>query len=146
MQQPINMEFDDRGRLWVAENYTYSGGPYETKLRDRIVILHDTDGDGRHDTRKVFWDKGFMLTSLTWGFGGVWILNDGTLSFIPDRDGDDVPDSDPVVMLDGWSRDCGHNFVSGLTWGRMAGCTVVTGLWIRRGRELRVRRRNSECS
>lgn len=117
VQQPINMEFDDRGRLWVAENYTYSGGPYETKLRDRIVILHDTDGDGRHDSRKVFWDKGFMLTSLTWGFGGVWILNDGTLSFIPDRDGDDVPDSDPVVMLDGWSRDCGHNFVSGLTWG-----------------------------
>ncbi|MFN9035318.1 MAG: hypothetical protein ACK5YO_03415, partial [Planctomyces sp.] len=44
VQQPINMEFDDRGRLWVAENYTYSGGPYETKLRDRIVILHDTDG------------------------------------------------------------------------------------------------------
>lgn len=117
VQQPINMEFDDRGRLWVAENYTYSGGPYETKLRDRIVILHDTDGDGRHDSRKVFWDKGFMLTSLTWGFGGVWILNDGTLSFIPDRDGDDVPDSDPVVMLDGWSRDCGHNFVSGLMWG-----------------------------
>lgn len=117
VQQPINMEFDDRGRLWVAENYTYSGGPYETKLRDRIVILHDTDGDGRHDTRKVFWDQGFMLTSLTWGFGGVWILNDGTLSFIPDRDGDDIPDSDPVVMLDGWSRDCGHNFVSGLMWG-----------------------------
>ncbi|MFM7037471.1 MAG: PVC-type heme-binding CxxCH protein [Planctomycetaceae bacterium] len=117
VQQPINMEFDDRGRLWVAENYTYSGGPYETKLRDRIVILHDSDGDGRHDTRKVFWDKGFMLTSLTWGFGGVWILNDGTLSFIPDRNGDDVPDSDPVVLLDGWSRDCGHNFVSGLMWG-----------------------------
>ena len=117
VQQPINMEFDDRGRLWVAENYTYSGGPYETKLRDRIVILHDTDGDGRHDSRRVFWDKGFMLTSLTWGFGGVWILNDGTLSFIPDRNGDDVPDSEPVVMLDGWSKDCGHNFVSGLVWG-----------------------------
>lgn len=117
VQQPINMEFDDRGRLWVAENYTYSGGPYETKLRDRIVILEDTNGDGRHDSRKVFWDRGFMLTSLTWGFGGVWILNDGTLSFIPDKNGDDVPDSEPVVMLDGWSKDCGHNFVSGLIWG-----------------------------
>ncbi len=117
VRQPINMEFDDRGRLWVAENYTYSGGPYETSLRDRIVILEDTDGDGRHDSRRVFWDQGFMLTSLTWGFGGVWILNDGTLSFIPDRDGDDVPDSEPVVMLDGWSKNCGHNFVSGLMWG-----------------------------
>ncbi|MEZ6039042.1 MAG: c-type cytochrome [Planctomycetaceae bacterium] len=117
VQQPICMDFDDRGRLWVAENYTYSGGPYETKLRDRVIILEDTDGDGKHDSRKVFWDKGFMLTSLTWGFGGLWVLHDGTLSFIPDRNGDDVPDGDPVVMLDGWSKDCGHNFVSGLIWG-----------------------------
>jgi putative membrane-bound dehydrogenase-like protein len=117
VQQPICMDFDDRGRLWVAECYTYSGGPYETKLRDRVIILEDTDGDGKHDSRKVFWDKGFMLTSLTWGFGGLWILHDGTLSFIPDRNGDDVPDSDPIVMLDGWSKDCGHNFVSGLIWG-----------------------------
>ena len=77
VQQPICMDFDDRGRLWVAENYTYSGGPYETKLRDRIVILEDTDNDGQHDSRKVFWDKGYMLTSLTWGFGGIWILHDG---------------------------------------------------------------------
>lgn len=117
VQQPICMDFDDKGRLWVAECYTYSGGPYETKLRDRVVILEDTDGDGKQDKRTVFWDKGYMLTSLTWGFGGLWILNDGTLSFIPDKNGDDVPDSDPVVMLDGWSKDCGHNFVSGLIWG-----------------------------
>ena len=117
VQQPICMDFDDKGRLWVAECYTYSGGPYETKLRDRVIILEDTDGDGKHDTRKVFWDKGFMLTSLTWGFGGLWVLHDGTLSFIPDKNGDDVPDSEPVVMLDGWSKDCGHNFVSGLIWG-----------------------------
>ncbi len=117
VQQPICMDFDDRGRLWVAECYTYSGGPYETKLRDRVIILEDTDGDGKHDKRTVFWDKGFMLTSLTWGFGGLWVLHDGTLSFIPDKNGDDVPDSEPVVMLDGWSKDCGHNFVSGLIWG-----------------------------
>jgi putative membrane-bound dehydrogenase-like protein len=117
VQQPICMDFDDRGRLWVAECYTYSGGPYETKLRDRVIILEDTNDDGQHDRRTVFWDKGFMLTSLTWGFGGVWILHDGSLSFIPDRNGDDIPDSEPVVMLDGWSKDCGHNFVSGLIWG-----------------------------
>jgi putative membrane-bound dehydrogenase-like protein len=117
VQQPICMDFDDKGRLWVAECYTYSGGPYETKLRDRVIILEDTDGDGKHDSRKVFWDKGHMLTSLTWGFGGLWVLHDGTLSFIPDKNGDDVPDSEPVVMLDGWSKDCGHNFVSGLIWG-----------------------------
>ncbi|MBL8815399.1 MAG: c-type cytochrome [Planctomyces sp.] len=117
VQQPICMDFDDQGRLWVAENYTYSGGPYETKLRDRIVIFEDKDGDGKHDSRKVFWDQGFMLTSLIWGFDGCWILHDGTLSWIPDKDRNGVPDGPPVVKLDGWSKDCGHNFVSGLVWG-----------------------------
>lgn len=117
VQQPICLDFDDRGRLWVAENYSYSGGPYETKLRDRVVILEDTDHDGKHDSRKVFWDKGFMLTSLTWGFGGLWVLHDGTLSFIADKNGDDIPDSEPTIVLDGWSKECGHNFVSGLIWG-----------------------------
>ena len=117
VRQPIAMDFDDRGRLWVAENYSYSGGPYETKLRDRVIVLEDKNGDGRHDKRTVFWDQGFMLTSVTWGFGGVWVLNDGELLFIPDRNGDDIPDSAPEVKLDGFSKECGHNFVSGLTWG-----------------------------
>src|SRR5690606_3241138 len=117
VQQPIAFDFDDRGRLWVAENYSYAGGPYDEQHRDRVVILEDVDGDGRHDERTVFWDQGWMLTGLTWGFGGLWVLNDGTLSFIPDRDGDDVPDGEPVVMLDGWTYDARHNFVNGLLWG-----------------------------
>ncbi|MEZ6059745.1 MAG: hypothetical protein R3C19_05230 [Planctomycetaceae bacterium] len=118
VQQPIAFDFDDRGRIWVAENYTYSAhGEIDPNLRDRIIILEDKDWDGRHDVRKVFWDKGSMLTGLTWGFGGLWILNDGTLSFIPDRDGDDVPDSEPVEMLNGWTKNAGHNFVNGLLWG-----------------------------
>ena len=117
VQQPIAFDFDDRGRLWVAENYSYAGGGYDEKHHDRIVILEDADGDGRHDVRKVFWDDGWMLTGLTWGFGGLWVLNDGTLSFIPDRDGDDVPDGEPVALLDGWTYDARHNFVNGLMWG-----------------------------
>ncbi|MCA9084969.1 MAG: hypothetical protein KDA81_12985, partial [Planctomycetaceae bacterium] len=118
VQQPVAFDFDDRGRIWVAENYTYSAhGQIDPNLRDRIVILQDNDGDGRHDERRVFWDKGSMLTGLTWGFGGLWVLNDGSLSFIPDRNGDDVPDSDPVEMLNGWTKTAGHNFVNGLMWG-----------------------------
>lgn len=118
VQQPIAFEFDDYGRIWVAENYTYNRqGNQDSAHRDRVIILEDKDGDGQHDIRKVFWDNGNMLTGLTWGFGGLWILNDGTLSFIPDEDGDDVPDSEPVVMLNGWTKTAGHNFVNGLLWG-----------------------------
>ena len=118
VRQPIAFDFDDRGRLWIAENYTYSArGAIDPHLRDRVIILADTDGDGRHDQRRVFWDKGRMLTGLTWGHGGLWILNDATLSFLPDSNGDDVPDSQPVVILDGWTKEARHNFVNGLSWG-----------------------------
>ncbi|MDB4614745.1 cytochrome C, partial [bacterium] len=118
VQQPIAFDFDDKGRIWVAENYTYGArGKYDPNLRDRIIILEDTDGDGKHDVRKVFWDNGWMLTGLTYGYGGIWVLNNGTLSFIPDKDGDDIPDGEPVEMLNGWTTGAGHNFVNGLLWG-----------------------------
>jgi len=117
VRQPIAFDFDDRGRLWVAEFYSFAGGPYDKKHRDRVIILHDTDQDGTFDEHKVFWDQGWVLTGLTWGFGGLWVLNNGTLSFIPDRNGDDVPDDEPQVMLDGWTLEAGHNVVNGLLWG-----------------------------
>src|SRR6185295_2378727 len=46
--QPISMAFDERGRLWVAECYSYesSGGPWKNTVRDRILIFEDSDGDG----------------------------------------------------------------------------------------------------
>ncbi|GBD36552.1 hypothetical protein HRbin36_01677 [bacterium HR36] len=120
VRQPIAMTLDDRGRLWVVENLTYADfrTNYDLRLRDRIVIFEDTDGDGRFDRRTVFWDQGQRVTSVAVGFGGVWVLAAPQLLFIPDRDGDDRPDDPRVVLLDGW--DCGpvrHNIVNGLKWG-----------------------------
>ena len=115
--QPIAMTFDDRGRLWVAECFTYTGRDYDVTHGDRVTIFEDRDGDGVHNSRKTFWDRGFMLTGLEYGFGGLWVLNGGTLSFIPDENGDDVPDGEPVTMLDGFTREAEHNVVSGLIWG-----------------------------
>jgi putative membrane-bound dehydrogenase-like protein len=120
VQQPIGMAWDSKGRLWVAECYTYAENPdrWDTKLRDRVIILEDKDGDGKHDSRKVFWDQGAYLTSVEVGHGGVWILNNGTLSFIADGNGDDIPDGEPEVLLDGFNtKTIGHNIVNGLRWG-----------------------------
>lgn len=120
VQQPIAMAWDAKGRLWIAENYTYAENPmrWDTKLRDRIVIFEDKDNDGKQDGRKVFWDKGAYLTSVEVGYGGVWILHNGTLSFIADKNGDDVPDGEPEVLLDGFNvKTIGHNIVNGLRWG-----------------------------
>ncbi|WP_395736719.1 PVC-type heme-binding CxxCH protein [Prosthecobacter sp.] len=120
VQQPIAMSWDAKGRLWVAENYTYAENPmrWDTKLRDRVIILEDKDGDGKHDGRKVFWEGGSYLTSVEIGYGGVWVLHNGTLSFIADKNGDDIPDGEPEVLLDGFNvKTIGHNIVNGLRWG-----------------------------
>ena len=120
VQQPIGMAWDERGRLWVAECYTYaeSAKGFDKEQKDRIIILEDTDGDGQHDKRTVFWDQADKLTSIEIGFGGVWALCAPNLLFIPDENRDDVPDGPPVVKLDGWdANNVRHNIVNGLKWG-----------------------------
>src|SRR5690606_34309445 len=77
----------------------------------------DTNGDGQFDKRTVFWDKAYNLSGLQIGFGGVWACCAPHLLFIPDRDGDDVPDSAPEVRLDGWTLEARHNIYSGMEWG-----------------------------
>src|SRR6185295_15793321 len=118
--QPVSTAFDERGRLWVAECYSYesSGGPWKSAIRDRILIFEDKDGDGKFDTRKIFWDGAQNLTSVLPGLGGVWICSTPNVMFIPDKDRDDVPDAEPIVVLDGWNDGkIGHCVVNGLQWG-----------------------------
>lgn len=115
VRQPIAMTLDDRGRLWVVESYSYE--EWQGRGEDRIIILEDTNGDGRHDKRTLFYDQGKHFAGIALGFGGVWVADAPNVIFIPDRDGNDVPEGPPEVVLDGWSTEAEHNMVNGLTWG-----------------------------
>src|SRR5262249_53675200 len=110
-----------RGRLWVAENYTYAELPriFDLRLRDRVLILEDTDGDGRADLRKVFIDSVQRLGSVEPGLGGVGLLCPPPFVFLPHGDGDDVPDGRAEVVLDGFgvAVENHHTFANGLRWG-----------------------------
>lgn len=120
VQQPIAMAWDAKGRLWIAECYTYAENPdrWNTTLRDRILIFEDSNNDGHFDKRTVFWDQGVRLTSIEIGYGGVYALCAPNLIFIPDKNGDDKPDGEPEVLLDGFNfKTIGHNVVNGLRWG-----------------------------
>ena len=120
VQQPIDMAWDTRGRLWVAECYTYAEREtnFEKNLKDRIIILEDTNHDGVFDKRKIFWDGASQLTSIELGFGGVWAACAPNILFLADRNGDDQPDGEPEVILDGFDTDkVRHNIVNGLRWG-----------------------------
>lgn len=133
--QPMAMTFDDRGRLWVVECLSYPdwiapGGkivrdnkfvvpqdPNRAKGHDRITIFEDTDGDGKHDKRTVFYDKGVNFTGIEYGFGGVFVTAPPYLLFIPDKNRDDKPDGPPQILLEGWDLKAKHNAVNCLTWG-----------------------------
>src|SRR5262249_38692382 len=113
------LAFDDRGRLWVAECYSYpTWQKTGNEGKDRILIFEDKDGDGRFDTCKVFYDKAVDVSGIEVGFGGVWLCSTPNLVFIPDRNGDDIPDGPPEIVLDGWDvLKAGHNVFNSLTWG-----------------------------
>src|SRR5438093_10875591 len=76
VQNPIAMSWDGRGRLWVAENYTYAerARKFDLNLRDRVLIFTDSDGDGRPERRQVFIDSVQRITSIEVGLGGVWLM------------------------------------------------------------------------
>ncbi|HTI72093.1 MAG TPA: PVC-type heme-binding CxxCH protein [Candidatus Limnocylindria bacterium] len=121
VRQPIAMTTDARGRLWVAENYTYGDTKenYRTDLNDRVLIFEDTDNDGHFDKRTIFWDQAKILTSVEVGMGGVFLLCPPQLLFVPDRNADGVPDGKPEVVLDGFDNVSAgrHTFPNGLKWG-----------------------------
>jgi len=115
--KPIAFTLDDRGRLWVVESHTYPVRASEGEGRDRILILEDTDGDGRLDSRKVFTEHLNLVSGIEVGFGGVWVGAAPYLLFIPVAPGTDAPSGPPQVMLDGWGYEDTHETLNTFTWG-----------------------------
>ncbi len=91
--------------------------PHQFVGADRICIFEDTHGDGVFDREKVFAEGLNIVTAVTKGRGGVWVLNPPYLLFYPDKNNDDVPDGDPQVMLSGFGLEDTHSVVNSLRWG-----------------------------
>ena len=138
--QPLNLYFDERGRLWVTQylQYPFPAGlkivEYDKYLRavydkvpppppnhfrgkDKITIHEDTDGDGTFDHHKTFLDGLNMARSVITGRGGAWVLMPPYLLFYPDKNGDDIPDGDPEVHLTGFGLEDTHSGANSLRWG-----------------------------
>ena len=140
VRQPVCIEFDDRGRLWVIQYLQYPNPeglkrvqvdrysrtkydrvpeppPKGPRGADRITILTDSNNDGLYDQGHDFIDGLNLATGLAFGHGGVFVLNVPYLLYYPDRNRDDVPDSDPEVLLTGFGMEDAHSVANSLTWG-----------------------------
>lgn len=117
VKQPIAMAFDHRGRLWIAEAYCYPFRRADKDANDRILIFEDADGDGSFDKRTVFAEGLNLVSGIELGHGGVFVGAAPYLLFIADRNGDDKPDGEPKVLLDGWGYEDTHETLNSFIWG-----------------------------
>ncbi|MFO0930045.1 MAG: PVC-type heme-binding CxxCH protein [Gemmataceae bacterium] len=89
---PVQMAFDSKGRLWVAVWPTYPHWKPKELMNDKILILEDTDGDGKADKCTVFADGLHCPTGMElWG-GGVLVAQAPDLWFLKDSNGDGKAD------------------------------------------------------
>ena len=113
----ICMNWDERGRLWIAETVDYPNKIQpEGKGRDRIRILEDRDGDGRADRFSLFADRLSVPTSLAFHGGGVIVHQAPHTLFLRDTDGDDLADVRRILFT-GWSTRDTHAGPSNLRYG-----------------------------
>ncbi len=118
--QPMAFCWDDRGRLWVAENRDYESRAkgFSNDGNSRIVILEDTDHDGVADSRKVFMAGIAFPAALAVGFDGVFVGAPPNLLFVPDKNHDDQADvNDIEVRLTGWGIRDRHETLNSFHWG-----------------------------
>jgi len=117
LHQPMAFTFDAKGRLWVVEGHSYPQKRPAGEGLDRILIFADNDHNGTFETRTTFIDGLNLVSGMEVGHGGVWVGAAPELLFIPDRDGDDKPDSEPVVLLDGFGFADTHETLNSFMWG-----------------------------
>lgn len=89
---PVQMAFDTKDRLWVATWPTYPHWTPLTPQNDKLLILEDTNGDGKADKSTVFADNLSCPTGFEFWNGGVLVAMAPDLLFLKDTDGDDVAD------------------------------------------------------
>jgi putative membrane-bound dehydrogenase-like protein len=140
VRQPVAIEFDERGRLWVIQYLQYPNPaglkrvavdrysrtvydrvpeppPKGPRGADRVTILSEFDKSGRARKAKDFLGGLNLASGIAFGHGGVLVLQVPYLLFYPDRNRDDVPDGDPDVLLKGFGMEDAHSVANSLTWG-----------------------------
>ncbi len=118
--QPMAFCWDDRGRLWVAENRDYEsrGHGFSKAGNSRILILEDTNHDGIADSKKVFLEGIAFPSAMAVGFDGLFLGTPPNLLFVPDKNQDDLADmADIEVRLTGWGIRDRHETLNSFHWG-----------------------------
>ncbi|MCG8318484.1 MAG: HEAT repeat domain-containing protein [Cytophagales bacterium] len=114
LANPVQMSFDNKGRLWVSVMPTYPQYLPGTPVNDKILIFEDTDSDGRADKQIVFADGLHLPNGFELANGGVYVAQAPNLLFLKDTNGDDKADVKEIV-LHGFSSHDSHHSIGAFT-------------------------------
>lgn len=99
LANPVQCSFDNKGRLWVATMPSYPHyKPGDPLPNDKLLILEDTNGDGKADKQKVFADRLHLPMGFEFSHDGVFVSQGNSLLFLQDTNGDDQADVREIVM------------------------------------------------
>lgn len=127
---PAQMQFDNRGRLWISTLPSYPHyKPGSSKPNDMILIYEDTDGDGRADKETVFADGLHMPIGFELAPEGVYLSQEPFLVLLKDTDGDDHAD-EMDYLLDGFDSHDTHHAISAFDTDHGSGIFMCEGRFL----------------
>jgi putative heme-binding domain-containing protein len=118
LHKPIQMNFDARGRLWIASSEVYPQIKPGQVANDKVLVLEDTDGDGRADKTTVF-AQGLLIPTAVIpdaSGNGCYVANSTEILYFQDTDGDGKADK-KRIMLSGFGTEDTHHILHTFRWG-----------------------------
>jgi putative membrane-bound dehydrogenase-like protein len=117
IRRPICMNWDERGRLWIAESVDYPHNLQPSgQGNDRLIICEDTDGDGKADKFTVFADKLSIPSGFTFYKGGVVVFEGRQTVYLKDTHGDGKADM-RQILFGTWAMGDTHGGPSNMQYG-----------------------------
>ncbi len=133
LANPVQMQFDTKGRLWVAAWETYPKWEPLKEMKDALLILHDDDNDGRADRVTEFARVQNPLGFEFWN-GGVLVTRQSEILFLKDTDGDDMADVQTIMLMGLDSSDT-HHGANNLIYGPDGGLYWQSGVFMQHNYE-----------
>ncbi|SFH15064.1 putative membrane-bound dehydrogenase domain-containing protein [Algoriphagus hitonicola] len=130
LANPVQLSFDNRGRLWVATMPSYPHyKPGDPKPQDKLIILEDTNGDGKADKQTTFADNLHLPVGFELAAEGVYVSQLPNLVLLEDTDGDDRADKE-TILLSGFDDHDTHHAISAYSTDESGAIYMAEGVFL----------------
>ena len=130
LANPVQLSFDNKGRLWVATMPSYPHyKPGDPRPKDKLIILEDTDGDGKADKQTTFADNLHIPVGFELAAEGVYVSQSPNLILLEDTNGDDKADK-KTILLSGFDDHDTHHAISAFTTDESGAIYMAEGVFL----------------